>query len=810
MKLARTAFLVLISTLAIVSCGGGGGSGGTTSPPAVTAPSELKYTTPQTLTVNKAITALQPTVTGAVTSYSVSPALPAGLTLDTTSGAISGTPTAVTAQATYTVTATNSGGNTTAALVITVNDVAPVVSYSSGRIALAQNLPVTTLAPDSTGGAVVSWSISPALPAGLTFSESDGTISGTPTAASAAKTYTVKATNSAGDTTIALSLSVESGVVLDLGHGAGVVAIRYVGSRALSLDANGHWVLWDSTAGTAIASADSTCADAANQCVGGNPGSIDLVAGVFVLQTNTGFEIRSTTDGHILSTIAATHGPSGYSWWRLATDGSYLVAGGSAGLKAWSSSGQVLFSSTTSYVSGVVFAAPGEIRIAQGPAGAEAIEAISLPGGTSSVSSNYNGLFQAWFADGERFITQAADSTLIYSRTAVQEDITQATGSAFGGTGNWFYNNAGSRIDIYQVGASATPKASITVSNPTVILSGTTLGLLQDGQLSVVDFSLATPAKMPQTLPVAGQLAGYAATDAAHWFVGNTNGVVLNGTGSPATVRMFDYGKALSIAGSASRFAVATGSGRVMFYDSSTHVLEDTVQKLSVKLQLSADGTVLAALGSADVVIFSLPSKTITKTWTYPNSPVPTDITLSIDGTLLGQVASNGFNHQVTGVDGSPAIWTDMSGDGAIRLAPVSGNPIAINGGGPDSRGNSVTLVNNGTVASAFDGYAVGWIDSQRLVVSTFVDQGFGLTTFGGAHIYSSAGIKMADTPLQEIPDLLPVGADAIYSAQLNEILSPTTGAVSWLTPISTNKIGAIAGSSVVFASGASVIALSQ
>src|SRR5262245_54287188 len=47
----------------------------------VTAPSGLSYPSPQTYVVGAAITPLNPTVTGTVTSYSVSPALPAGLVL---------------------------------------------------------------------------------------------------------------------------------------------------------------------------------------------------------------------------------------------------------------------------------------------------------------------------------------------------------------------------------------------------------------------------------------------------------------------------------------------------------------------------------------------------------------------------------------------------------------------------------------------------------------------------------------------------------------------------------------------------------
>jgi hypothetical protein len=96
---------------------GCGGGGDVKAPPA---PSNLSYPSPQTYPAGTAITALSPTVSGNVTSYSVSPGLPPGLSLDTTSGAISGTPTTPTATANYTITAQNAGGLTTFKLSIAV------------------------------------------------------------------------------------------------------------------------------------------------------------------------------------------------------------------------------------------------------------------------------------------------------------------------------------------------------------------------------------------------------------------------------------------------------------------------------------------------------------------------------------------------------------------------------------------------------------------------------------------------------------------------------------------------------------------
>jgi subtilisin-like proprotein convertase family protein len=93
-----------------------------TTAPIVVAPSALSYSSnPAMYTKDTAITSNTPTNTGdAVVSYSVLPALPAGLTLNTSTGVISGTPTTLAATANYIITATNTGGSTPASLSIAV------------------------------------------------------------------------------------------------------------------------------------------------------------------------------------------------------------------------------------------------------------------------------------------------------------------------------------------------------------------------------------------------------------------------------------------------------------------------------------------------------------------------------------------------------------------------------------------------------------------------------------------------------------------------------------------------------------------
>ncbi|MBB3054941.1 putative Ig domain-containing protein [Mucilaginibacter gotjawali] len=178
----------------------------------VPSPPAISYSpATNTYTVGTAITPLTPANTGgAAVSYSIGTTLPAGLSFNTTTGIISGTPTTSTSATTYTITATNAAGSGSTTVTLTVLPKAPVISYSPSTNTYTKGTAITSLTPTNTGGAATSWSISTALPTGLSFNTSTGVISGTPTVTSATTTYTITATNAKGSATTTVTITVNS------------------------------------------------------------------------------------------------------------------------------------------------------------------------------------------------------------------------------------------------------------------------------------------------------------------------------------------------------------------------------------------------------------------------------------------------------------------------------------------------------------------------------------------------------------------------------------------------------------------------
>jgi len=215
----RTLRSGLLLSLVLAGCGGGGGGddgggGNPPPPPPVSPPSNLSYVSPQSVALNASVS-LSPTVTGTVTSYSITPGLPAGITLNTTTGVISGSSATPVTETAYTITASNSGGSTTFTLRLQVFLPAPsAFSYASPQILRVGD--AVNLVP-SVAGTVDQYSAL-ALPAGLSLNGATGVISGTPTTAEADHVYTIVATNASGSASFELTIRVRNAAPTSLAY----------------------------------------------------------------------------------------------------------------------------------------------------------------------------------------------------------------------------------------------------------------------------------------------------------------------------------------------------------------------------------------------------------------------------------------------------------------------------------------------------------------------------------------------------------------------------------------------------------------
>ena len=134
------------------------------------------------------------TATGSPTSYTASP-LPAGLVLNSSTGAITGTPTAA-GVTSVVLTATNPTGTSSPVTVTTTIAVAGIVPVINSATAAPGTVGTAFTYDITATGSPTSYTASP-LPAGLVLNSSTGAITGTPTAA-AATVVSLTATNAIG------------------------------------------------------------------------------------------------------------------------------------------------------------------------------------------------------------------------------------------------------------------------------------------------------------------------------------------------------------------------------------------------------------------------------------------------------------------------------------------------------------------------------------------------------------------------------------------------------------------------------------
>jgi hypothetical protein len=279
----------------------------------------------------------QQTASGGVAPYSyAATGLPAGLVINSATGAITGTPTTAGGPTSVVVTVTDSTAPTrqtasTSGLQITITSGAQPLTITNNAFPNGAVGTGYSFGQTASGGAGPYAYTSTPLPAGLSINPSTGMISGTPTAAVAASAVTVTVTDSTTPTHLTASTS---GLTITITATTGVGTISVVHeNNAVDITGNGSYTFAATGAGNLMVF-----------CVGFRNSPTDSVVSITGLGTCTrvpGSRSVSTTDGRVSEIWQALNCPAGITSVTVAQTGTGTFTIG--GLEFHQSAGQFVF-----------------------------------------------------------------------------------------------------------------------------------------------------------------------------------------------------------------------------------------------------------------------------------------------------------------------------------------------------------------------------------------------------------------------------------------------------------------------------------
>ncbi len=274
--------------------------------PSTSATPTLTYSTPTaSYCTSSAITANTPSFnsTAIPSSYSITPALPAGLSFNTSTGAITGTPTASSAATNYTITMNTpcSSVSYTSVVNITVN-AAPVAGTISGGSSICNGQSVTYTA-SAVAGTTVAYSILGGT--GATINSSTGAISNVTGNYTVVATYT--STSGCGTATAqqAVTLNSVSTSAVNALVSPSVSNNDYLWNGTTSTDwgTAGNWYVYNSSTTPNFSVASSVPATTTNvyilpssvTCIGSNIPSVAASSNANHVYIGTGATLNGST-----------------------------------------------------------------------------------------------------------------------------------------------------------------------------------------------------------------------------------------------------------------------------------------------------------------------------------------------------------------------------------------------------------------------------------------------------------------------------------------------------------------------------------
>ena len=209
--ISGTPSVTVTSVTAMIKATNGAGSSVTTTVvfTVLTLPSGFSYSGSPFIIAKGETFSKTPTITGDSLTFSIqSGSLPTGLSLNSNTGVISGSPTVSVSAITIVIKASNIAGEVTTSITMTVITALSDFSYSGTSYVIAKNNQFMALA--SILGDSPTYSIqSGTLPPGLTLNPNTGAITGLPNqVVSIAQTITIKAENVVSSITATISIQV--------------------------------------------------------------------------------------------------------------------------------------------------------------------------------------------------------------------------------------------------------------------------------------------------------------------------------------------------------------------------------------------------------------------------------------------------------------------------------------------------------------------------------------------------------------------------------------------------------------------------
>ncbi|WP_317931827.1 putative Ig domain-containing protein [Halioxenophilus sp. WMMB6] len=256
-----------------------------------------------------------PTNIGEAAEYWEADNLPDWLSLDPSTGEISGTPAVVANHTGINLRAVNAGGSSeTGEFTITVlaGITAPALSGTPSPAAVGTAYGFTI---SNSGGNASSWSASGTLPAGINFN--DGTFSGTATAAGSFGGIVVEASNSAGSDTLAVTLVVNPGQQAELQFadpGPISKALNEAAFTNLASGGSGSGAISYSSSDTAVASVDAASGEVTLVSAGSTTITASKAADSNYLATSAAYQLAVTSPVGIGGVPTVALQSSFYSW----------------------------------------------------------------------------------------------------------------------------------------------------------------------------------------------------------------------------------------------------------------------------------------------------------------------------------------------------------------------------------------------------------------------------------------------------------------------------------------------------------------